>query len=68
MTQRPLMLTVEYEEDWHPEDQTFEGWSILRINGHEIHREPIMLGRDLDDMEQWAVDLLREIIKRPKRS
>lgn len=62
MAQRPLMFTVEHQEEFDNESETYEGWFILRANGREVYRHTASLSSDTDDAEEWAANLFFTVI------
>jgi hypothetical protein len=66
----PLTLTVEYEErDFDPADFTWSdephGFAVIKLNGREVHREPMTRGSSYDtgrdELEEIAAEWLAKV-------
>jgi hypothetical protein len=62
MMQRPLMFTVEVQEEWNDDEHIVEARFMLRANGREVYRQETSLSSDTDDAEEWAAHLLFTVI------
>ena len=62
-TERPLILTVEHQEEWSGRQETLEASFVLRANGHEVHRGWASVSSDTNDAEEWAAKLLSTVIE-----
>ena len=64
MKLRPLIFTAEHEEIWD-DDNAYQFWNILKLNGREVFREKVSAA---DDAEEWAVSLFAHLMEPPIRT